>query len=219
MDFSLKGVCFDLDGVLVDTGEGHKVALNRALREVAGTNIPNDRNDHEFHARTTKYKLDVLAREGSIGWDDIPEIIHRKNKYTIECIESTVYPHPRITQLLEYIRAEYNIPLACVTNNQRAIAETALQMAEIDNLFSTVVTSDDVIKPKPDPESYLKVLDRLQLPADRVLAIEDNNIGINAAGLAGCVCWKMPFNSLSIKAFEAFLDDWTDVVTKAHYHG
>jgi len=51
--------------------------------------------------------------------------------------------------------------------------------------FETIVTFDDVRESKPSPEIFLTVLDRMNIPAEQALVLEDSHNGVLAAKRAG----------------------------------
>jgi len=81
------------------------------------------------------------------------------------------------------------IPVALVTASTRRLA--AIVVDEIDRqfgrtVFHAVVTADDVVRSKPAPDPYLLAAQRLALPPDLCLAIEDSPTGLLSAQRAGC---------------------------------
>lgn len=203
----IKAVCFDLDGVLVDMCEGHKIALNKALREVSNTNIPNDRHYAEFNGLPTKVKLEKLAREGAIDYSDIQEIFDKKQRYTLECIENTIQPNISTIHLLESLRDEYQYSLVCVTNSIRRTASSMLKSAEIYQYFDFIISNEDAPKPKPAPDGYLLAVNRLRLDKNQVIAVEDSPHGITAAKNAGLHVWEVRNPSVvTLENFESYLE-------------
>lgn len=68
-----------------------------------------------------------------------------------------------------------------------------IDAAGIADLFSCVVTSDDVLEGKPHPEGYLVALGLLRasvagLQPEQVALIEDTEAGVLAAKAAGMYC-------------------------------
>jgi beta-phosphoglucomutase-like phosphatase (HAD superfamily) len=54
------------------------------------------------------------------------------------------------------------------------------------------VCGDEVRRPKPNPDPYLRAAELLGVRADRSVAIEDSPVGIAAAEAAGCVVLAVP---------------------------
>jgi beta-phosphoglucomutase len=82
--------------------------------------------------------------------------------------------------------AAERVPLAIVSGAARAEIEPVVEAAELTGCFRGIVSSDDVVHGKPDPEGYLNALSLLDgvAPAD-VLVFEDTEAGIASAKAAG----------------------------------
>jgi len=82
--------------------------------------------------------------------------------------------------------AAERVPVAIVSGAFRAEIEPVVHGAGIASLVSVLVTADDVVRGKPDPESYLLLLARLGgLRPEEVIAFEDTEAGIASAKGAG----------------------------------
>ena len=68
-------------------------------------------------------------------------------------------------------------------------------MATLDkkllNQTSVLVTSNDVVKTKPDPEPYLTAIKKLKFSSNECLVIENAILGIKSAKAAGCICYTL----------------------------
>jgi beta-phosphoglucomutase-like phosphatase (HAD superfamily) len=89
----------------------------------------------------------------------------------------------------EYVReavryAAERVPLAICSGAARAEIEPVVEAAGLAEYFQTMVTSDDVLHGKPDPEGYLRTLGILDNPTD-ALVFEDTEAGIASARAAG----------------------------------
>jgi beta-phosphoglucomutase len=93
---------------------------------------------------------------------------------------SSIHAHVR-----EAVRfAAEHVPLAICSGAARAEIEPVVEAAGLAECFRAIVTSDDVVRGKPDPEGYVKALHLLGDPAD-VLVFEDTEAGIASAKAAG----------------------------------
>ncbi len=80
-------------------------------------------------------------------------------------------------------------PVAIVSGAFRAEIEPVLAAAGLTELFTAVVTADDVVKGKPAPDGYLRALSLLgDLPPNGVVAFEDTEAGVASAKAAGLLC-------------------------------
>jgi beta-phosphoglucomutase len=94
---------------------------------------------------------------------------------------STIAPAVR-----EAIRGAAGVArLAIVSGAPREAIESALAGAGLGGEIGTIVSADDVVEGKPDPEGYLLALLQLEVAADHAAAVEDSPRGIQAAKAAG----------------------------------
>ena len=83
MKKDIKLVIFDLDGVLVDACEWHRLALNEALKDVVGYEISLDDHYREYNGTPTKVKLQKLESKGIVEKRDFAVIQDLKQKKII----------------------------------------------------------------------------------------------------------------------------------------
>jgi beta-phosphoglucomutase len=94
---------------------------------------------------------------------------------------STVHEHVR--EAVRY--AAERVPVAICSGAARAEIEPVIESAGIAECFRAVVTSDDVVHGKPDPEGYAKTLELLEADPGEALVFEDTEAGIASACAAG----------------------------------
>lgn len=174
----IRLICFDLDGVLVDACEIHRVALNKALTYLGLPEISMEDHISKFNGLPTKAKLRHL------GYDEksVDVINSTKQKMTMEAImEGIGYDYDK-QALLFYLKEYFPyLKLACVTNSIRKTTLCMLKNADIDYLFDLIITNEDVVNPKPSPEGYLKAMNTFEVYPSETLIIEDSDFGYKAA--------------------------------------
>jgi beta-phosphoglucomutase-like phosphatase (HAD superfamily) len=113
---------------------------------------------------------------------DIDEVIaERVNRYRAAVGDgSSIHEHVREAVCF----AAERVPLAICSGAARAEIEPVVEAAGLAECFQAIVTSDDVVHGKPDPEGYLKTLSLLGDPKD-ALVFEDTEAGIASAKAAG----------------------------------
>ena len=109
-------------------------------------------------------------------------IAERERRYRAAAADgSTIHEHVR--EAVRY--AAERVPLAICSGAARAEIEPVIQSAGIAGCFRTVVSSDDVVHGKPDPEGYLKTLDILGADPAQAVVFEDTEAGVASARAAG----------------------------------
>jgi beta-phosphoglucomutase len=94
---------------------------------------------------------------------------------------STIHEHVR-----EAVRfAAEHVPLAVCSGAARAEIEPVLEAAGIAGCFRAVVSCDDVVHGKPDPEGYVKALELLESDPAEAAVFEDTEAGVASARAAG----------------------------------
>lgn len=180
----IKAILYDLDGVLVDAVDIHKAAFATALKEITGITISDEEHLSTFNGLPTKRKLEILVGRGQLRADIIPFIERLKQEMTIAQINTYMYPaHGKIH--LHKWAADNDIKVACVTNSIRQTASLMLERTGQLPYIQILITNQDVKAPKPDPEGYLKAMERLGVTPAETLIIEDSPKGIEAAKATG----------------------------------
>jgi phosphoglycolate phosphatase len=98
-------------------------------------------------------------------------------------------------------------PLGLCSNKPRQFSARLLQHLGLASLFDVVLGPEDVARPKPAPDMIVAALERLRLPAERVLYIGDMTVDIETARAAGVAVWVVPTGSDSRAALEAARPD------------
>ncbi len=187
-------VIFDVDGTLVESErEGHRVAFNQAFEDF---DMP-DRWDEETYGRLLEVsggqnRLRHYLLESGYEQDEAEELadkLHtRKNEHFIHLAEEGDIPErPGAGRLIEEVAAS-GVPLAVATTGSRAWVEPLLDKLFGLDHFQVILTGDDVEERKPDPECFHRVLELLEVPAARTVAIEDSRNGLEAALAAEIPC-------------------------------
>lgn len=167
-----SALVFDLDGVLIDSTP----AVARVWRRWAEE---HGLNPEEVIAHAHGRPSVATIREFLPGADAEAEnsVVEGRE---IEDLEGVV-PLPGALELLRKLPADH---WTIVTSGTRALAETRIRAAGLP-LPEKMITADDIIHGKPDPEPYLKGIASLGFPADECVVLEDAPAGIEAGKAAG----------------------------------
>ena len=179
----IKAVIFDLDGVLIDAKDWHFESLNRALN-LFGLEIPRDDHLITYDGLPTKKKLEMLSMERGLPPGLHAFINRMKQKYSIELIHAKCRPVFYHQYALMQIK-KAGLRMAVCSNSIRETLDLMLSCSDLKKYFEFTLSNQDVKTPKPDPEIYLKAIEKLGLPATECLIVEDNHNGIKAAQAAG----------------------------------
>lgn len=175
------GLVFDMDGTLADTMPTHFLAWTRSMAE-QGIDFPEDR----FYALggvPATVIVEMLAREQG-KTVDATAVAEAKEELFLQLL-GEVQPIEVVKAIAEAHRE--HIPMAIATGSPRWVAEKILTSLGVRDWFGAVVGADDVTRPKPDPEVYLKAAELIGVDPKRCHAFEDTELGIQAARAAGMV--------------------------------
>ncbi len=193
-----QALLFDVDGTLADTeGQGHRVAFNRAFRE-AGLDWDWDEALYRELLAVTggkermrhyidRYRPDFTPPAGDLD-TFLAELHQRKNAHYADLLARGEVPlRPGIERLLREAReAGMRLAIATTTSpeNVTHLLENTLGAEAVD-WFEVIGAGDVVPAKKPAPDIYHYVLERLELPPEATLALEDSANGVRAAVGAG----------------------------------
>ena len=185
----IKAVIFDMDGVLIEAKEWHYEALNKALSPF-GYNITREEHLTIYDGLPTKVKLQSLTEQKGL-----PKSLHKlinemKQQYTSSMILQYCRPRFNHEFALSKLKSE-GYKIAVCSNSIRNTIELMMEKAALDSYLEFTISNEDVKKAKPDPEIYLKAIERLGLTPQEVLVVEDNENGIKAALAAGANLLKV----------------------------
>ena len=174
----MKGLIFDLDGVLVDSMPTHYKAWKIAFDE------------------TTSLQVDersIYLLEGMRG-EDLVEEIFKKYSYTDlsktkdvllrkdEIFRSmmNVKPYDKVNEILRQLKCTKGIVSGSAKQDVVSIIDRCLQ----NDVINIVLTGDDIAQGKPNPEGFKLFLQRARLNPSKVLVIENAPLGVQASNNA-----------------------------------
>ncbi len=178
-----------MDGVLIDARDWHYESLNKAL-SLFGAEI--SRYDHlvTFDGLPTKKKLEMLSLEGGLPTRLHNFINELKQEYTWEIVYSRCKPVFHHRYALSKLKNEGYLIAVC-SNSVRRTIDLMMERSGLAPYLDFFLSNQDVIKSKPDPEIYLKAINKFGLKPSECLIVEDNQNGIKAAIASGAHILKV----------------------------
>lgn len=172
---ALRGVVFDLDGVLIDSIQVMREAFGRAYAETGGVGpAPFD----AYLPHLGRHMPDTLKLMG------LPERMYPVFVRHSRDLVHRVNPCPGAAQLLDDLRAR-GLALAVATGKVRDRAEHVLSAVGLLDRLDAVTGSDEVPRGKPAPDIVLLALDRLGLAPEEAVIVGDSPLDLLAGRAAG----------------------------------
>ncbi len=180
----VRGVIFDLDGVLVSTDELHFIAWSElAARE----GIPFTRDDnHRLRGVSRRESLEIVLEKSPRAYSAEQKfaMAEAKNSRYRELL-STLTPRdplPGVRAVLEGLRLR---GVCTAVGSSSRNAREILDRVDLTRLLDAVVDGNDIRRSKPDPEVFLLAAARLGLPSADCLVVEDAAAGVEAGVRGG----------------------------------
>ena len=185
---TIRAAVFDLDGTMFDT----EALYFRVASAVVGS------RGRRFTQEIMRAMIGRPGHESRIAFqtmtglkDPIDEVLAEiRERFNAE-IDIAVQPTPGLFALLDRL-GDRGIPCAVATSSRRAYAERLLVRHGLLDRFRFFLGAEDVTRHKPDPEIYRTAADRLGVPTDAVLVLEDTPTGLTAALRAGTFAVGIP---------------------------
>lgn len=207
-DIKVKAVIFDFDGVIVDTEPLHYRAFQRIL-DPRGLGFSWEQYVETYMGFDDRDAfLEAFGSKGlSLDRQELASLISEKAAVFQTIIGEGVSAYPGVVEVIKTFR-EAQLPLAICSGALRSDILPILDLLNVRDCFDTIVTAEDVVKSKPDPECYRIAYQQLcasrpesELSRSTTIAIEDTPAGISAASLAGlqviAVTNSYPWNQLT----------------------
>lgn len=181
---TIEAVIFDLDGVIVSTDEFHFLAWKQ-LADAEG--IPFTREDNERLRGVSRMEsLDILLEKSTRSYSDDEKLAMatRKNDIYRESLKalSPADILPGVADVLTGLRAR-GIKMAIGSSSKNA--GPILVAIGLADAFDAVVDGTHIVRSKPDPEVFVLAGEKLGVPADQCLVVEDADAGVDAGLAAG----------------------------------
>lgn len=191
----LRAVIFDFNGIIVDDEPIHFRLFQRVLGE-EGISL----NQRDYYARYLGFDdrgafiASYHDHDRELSEAKLAELIERKAVYYQEAIRNHVRVFPGVKPLVASLAK--SLPLAVASGALRHEIETILSTISLRNHFRAIISAEDVLAGKPEPEIFLKALVALnaqmdgqeKIAAADCLVIEDSKEGVRGARRAGMKC-------------------------------
>jgi beta-phosphoglucomutase len=201
----IKGVIFDLDGVIVTTDNYHFKAWKRLADE---RDIYFDRRINEYLRGVSRMEsLEIILKRADkvYSQNEKLEMTEIKNNYYKEFINKLTPKDilPGVITILNGLK-EKGIKIAIGSSSKNAA--TIIKNIQLEKYFDAIVDGNNIFKGKPDPEVFMRAARAIEVLPQNCLVVEDAEAGVKAAINGGMkvlgVGYAARLNQLDMRAVD-----------------
>ncbi len=180
---TIKAVAFDMDGLMFDTEDVYWKAADALLR----------RRGHEYTqelcnavmGRPPKFCFELFKERFDLPetWQELQE---ESEDLFLRFLDDGFSTMPGLDELLSFLESR-NIPKGICTSSAIRVVDEVLRRKEMKPRFQFVLTAEDIVHGKPNPEIYQKAAKKFNVDPVTMLVLEDSVAGSRAARDAGAV--------------------------------
>lgn len=184
----IKGLIFDMDGVLLDSEPLHLKAYQVLLKDFGITFTEED--NRPFLGRIDLELAEHLVSQHSLPMNAL-QLVERKEENLTGLFTSKLEPMPGVIKVLQRAEA-LSIPCAVASSATLPTIQLITKRLGIARYFQTLTSGDEVPHGKPAPDVYLLAAQRISVLPINCLVVEDSYNGVLAAKAAGMQCIAIP---------------------------
>lgn len=202
----IRGVLFDMDGLLLDTERLSLELVPQAAKEM-GQEMPAEMYFRLIGLNRAK---DIQILQEAFGADfDAEEMMRRYDQRMLDIAIAGRLPFKKgYADCMAGLKAR-NIPCALATSTQRSIVEIYQRHnPALAGVFQAMVCGAEAPKGKPAPDIFCMAAAKLGLEPEECIGVEDSRNGLRALRAAGCYSVMIP----DLIAYDEGLAPYVDTV-------
>lgn len=175
---NVKCLIFDMDGLMFDSEVIAEMAYKKAVQEF-GYEISNE----IYYQLLGRNKADAHIIIKELMGEEYPahEIHKLAHEFKYAHIQEHGLPMKKgLMELLEFAKQK-GILMAVASSSDKSIIEWYLKLGGIETYFDYIISGEQVVHSKPNPEIFLRVCRELGVTPKEALVLEDSKNGIMAA--------------------------------------
>lgn len=183
MSLPIKAFLFDLNGTMIDDMHYHNKAWFNILNDDLGAALSWDQVKSHMYGKNTELLIRVFGPDKFTQTEMDTLSVEKEKRYQAE-YRPILQLIDGLDQFLE-IAKERGIKMGIGSAAIPFNINFVLDGLNLRHYFPSIVSADDVVNSKPDPETYLKGAQELGVLPQECLVFEDAPKGVEAAKLAG----------------------------------
>jgi HAD superfamily hydrolase (TIGR01509 family) len=188
----IRGIVFDMDGVLIDSHPVHRAAWREFLRSLS---VDVNERDLAFILEGGT-RTDILRHFlGDLPHIELIEYGRRKDEI-FRSLEHEIRTAPGVLAFLRELE-RLDLARAVATSASEIRTSSTIERMGLGGYFDAVITAADVVVGKPDPMVYQLACERMNVFPGNALAFDDAPAGVLAARSAGLRCVGVSNNGMA----------------------
>lgn len=181
-----RAFIFDMDGVLVDSENLYKV-LEQELFDEVGVTI--EKEEHISYQGCSNPVMWSKIKEKHGVQLPLDELVGRLETKVLDYFNAqlVIPPMPGVVELLQHLQKK-GIKLALASSSTLGVINMILAKTGLAPFFEAIADSIEAGASKPDPAIFLLARQKLGIPAENCVIVEDSANGILAALAANIYC-------------------------------
>jgi beta-phosphoglucomutase len=181
MSGAARAVLWDMDGTLIDSAEYHWLTWHETLAEL-GVELTREgfagwfgsRNDRILKRYFDAMPTDEMRRVGELKEERYRTLVRRDGITLL----------PGVREWLERL-ANAGWRQAVASSAPPANIHVLLEVLDLEGLLQATVSAEEVPHGKPAPDVFLRAAEKLRVPPDRCVVVEDAAVGVEAGRRGG----------------------------------
>lgn len=174
----MKGIIFDLDGVLVDSMTAHYKAWKTTFEEITSLQV-DERSIYLLEGMRGKDLVEEIFKKYNYTDLSKTQVVIRRKDEVFRSIMN-LRPYDKVNDILQEIRCLKGI----VSGSAKQDVVSIVNQCFPKNIFEIILTGDDIAHGKPNPEGFKLFLQRTNLNPLDVLVVENSPLGVEASNNA-----------------------------------
>ncbi|MFH0748762.1 MAG: HAD family phosphatase [Candidatus Bathyarchaeota archaeon] len=206
----IQAVIFDMDGVIVESEHLHIQAEKQVLLK-NGLELSSE-DLHKYTGTTAKDMFTDIIRRYKLN-TTFEDMNREKKTILLKLLDEETQPTKGVVDLIWKLQRK-DIKLGIASSSDKDLIKYILRKLKLSNAFHSMLSSDDIIHGKPDPEIFLKSAQQLNTNPSVCLVVEDSTFGVEAAKKAGmkCLGYRNPQSgNQDLSLADIIIDDFSKV--------
>jgi beta-phosphoglucomutase family hydrolase len=203
-----EAVIIDMDGTLIASTEADFLAWKRTFAD-NGKSLSYE----SYFPLLGMKSAEVIKHELKLEGEEVDKALAQKLLYFEEImLTDGIAAIPFAEELLKKLR-RLPVKVALATSSRRKKMQMVMDKLGFLQYFDQVVTGEEVLNSKPAPDIFVRAAEKLSVPADKCIVIEDASSGVLAAKLAGmkCVAITTTHTSAQLQKADLIIDTFEGI--------